>query len=122
MSGTALSRPPGLVASVVATLALALFSLVLAVLSLSVGHGFFSGGVAVALLVWALMVGAGGALLWRGVGLARGPVVAAGLLHVLAFAQFALTEPWTILGALAGLVATVGAILPSTRAALSRER
>lgn len=113
------TRPPGLVVAVVATVALTVFFVAMAVLSLSAGHGSFSGGVAFALILWALLVGGAGILLWRGHGWARGPVIAAGLLHVLAFGQFALNTPWAVLGAAAGLAAVVGAALPSTRGALS---
>jgi len=116
------SRPAGLLSAVAATLALAAFFLVMAALSLSSGQGALSGGVAGALGVWGLATGAAGWSLLRLRGLARGPVVAAGLLHVLAFGQFTLTAPWAALGALAGLVAVVGAVWPSTRAALSAAR
>lgn len=112
-------RPLGLLASAASTVGVAVFFAVMAALSLASGHGSFSSGVSVALLLWAVLVGAAGVLFWRRVGWVRGGVVAAGLLHVLAFGQFALASPPAILGALAGLVAVVGAVLPSTRDALS---
>lgn len=109
-----------LTVSAAATVGLAAFFVVMAGLSWAAGHGVFSGGIGVALVLWALIVGAAGVWLWRGSGWARGPVVFAGLLHAFAFGQFVPTAPWAALGALAGLVAAVGAVLPSTREALSR--
>lgn len=102
------------------TVALAAFFVVMAVLALTAGHGAFSGGVGVALIVWAVLTGAAGVWLWRGSGWARGPVVFAGLLHTFAFGQFVPTAPWAALGAAAGLLSVVCAVLPSTREALSR--
>ena len=116
-------RPVGVVVAVVATMALALFTLGMAVLSLAEGHGSFSGGVGFALVLWGLLVGAGAVLLLRGSRWARGPVVAAGLLHVFAYGQFALDgTPLAWLGALAGLAAAVGLVLPDSTAWFSRER
>lgn len=116
------SPPASLLVAVVATWGLAVFFVAMAVLSLTSGHGIFSSGVAVALLVWALLIAVAAWFLLRRAVWSRGPVVAAGLLHVAAFGQFALTEPWTIVGAVAGLAAVVGAAWPSTRLALRRAR
>lgn len=109
------SRPAGVLAAVAASLALAVFFVVMAVLSLSSGHGSLSGGVTFALVLWAVLVGASAVMLWRRAGWSRGPVIAAGLLHVLAFGQFTLSAPAAVLGALAGVIAVAGAVLPSTR-------
>ena len=109
--------------SALVTLGLAAFTIVMAVLSLAEGHGSFSGGVALALVLWGLLVGAGGVFLLRGARWARGPVVAAGLLHVFAFGQFALEgAPLAWLGAAAGLVAAVGLVVPSSTAWLNGAR
>lgn len=116
------SRPPGLTVAALSTLALAAFFVVMAVLSLASGHGAFSTGVALALLLWAVVTAGVGVALWRGARWARGPVVAAGLLHVFAFGQFVPSAPWAALGALAGLAATVGPVLPASRAWLSAGR
>ena len=120
MPPTAASRPAGVVASVAATLVLAVFFVVMAVLSLTAGHGSLSGGVSFALVLWALLVAASAVLLWRRARFARGPAVAAGLLHVFAFGQLALSAPPAALGALLGVIAVVGAALPSTQAWLTR--
>ncbi|MDO5533910.1 MAG: hypothetical protein Q4F65_04575 [Propionibacteriaceae bacterium] len=110
-------RPIGVTLAVIATVGLALFTLVMAVLSLASGHGRFSGGVALALVLWGLLVGVMGVFLYRGAWWARGSVVAAGLLHVFAFGQFALDgSPWAWLGAAAGLVSAVGVVLPTSTA------
>ncbi|WP_282005067.1 hypothetical protein [Propioniciclava sinopodophylli] len=107
--------PPGVLLSAFATLGLALFTLVMAILSLAEGHGAFSGGVALALMLWGVLVGAGSVLLLRGARWARGPVIAAGLLHAFAFGQFALNNaPLAWLGAAAGVAAVVGLVLPAS--------
>lgn len=120
MRETSSPRSPWLTAAAVAGVGLAAFFVVLAVLSLASGHGAFSGGVAVALLIWAVIVAVSGVLLWRGRGFLRGVVVAAGLLHVFAFGQMVPSNPWALLGSAAGLVCVVAPLLPSSRAGLSR--
>lgn len=115
-------RTPVLLASV-ASVGLAVFFVIMAALSLSAGHGEFSGLVGVALVLWGLIVGAFGYLFARGRRWARGPVVAAGLLHVFAFGQFAWEgAPQALLGALAGLVAVLGGVWPSTNAWINAPR
>ncbi|MFT3877913.1 MAG: hypothetical protein QM708_16055 [Propioniciclava sp.] len=122
MASPASPRPAGIVVSVTTTAVLAVFFLVMAVLSLSSGHGSLSAGVAVALVVWGLLVGVSAVLLWQGAAWSRGPVVAAGLLHVFAFGQLAVSAPLAVAGALAGAAAVAGAVLPSSRAWLTRPR
>lgn len=116
------TRSPWLIAVALTSVALAAFFIVIAVLSLSSGQGTFSGGVAVALIGWAVIVSAAGVALWRGRGHLRGVVVTAGLLHVFAFGQMVPHSPWATLGALGGLICVVGPLLPSSRSALSRAR
>lgn len=112
-------RPLGLQVSAIATWVLALAFVVMGALSLVEGHGVFSGGIAFMLVGWGVLVALAGWLLWRRSVWSRGLVVAAGLIHVLAFGQFTATAPWAVLGAIAGAAAVVGAVLPSTRAALT---
>lgn len=121
MSGTPPTRSPGLAAACAASVLLAVCFCVLALLALLAGHSTFSGGVAVALLVWAGIVGSAGVLLWFGRRFASGVVVFAGMLHLLAFGEMVPSNAWALLGAAAGLVSAVGPLLPSSRAALSRE-
>lgn len=116
---SAQTRPASLTIAALATGAMAVFFFVWAVLSLSAGHGTFSVGIALALLGWGVLIGAAAGQLYRRSAWARGPVVAAGLLHLAAFGQFALNQPWALLGAAAALVATVAAVWPSTRLALT---
>ena len=102
-------------------LGLALFALVMAILSLAEGQGSFSGGVGLALILWGLLIGAGGFFLLRGSRWARGPVLAAGLLQAFAYGQIALNNaPLAWLGAAAGLVAVIGLVLPSSTAWVTR--
>ena len=116
------TRPLGLTVAVATTIAFAAFFLIMAVLSLSAGHGTFSGGVAIALILWGALVGTCGVALWRGARWARGPVVAAALLHVFSFAQFAMDgSPVALVGAIAALAIVVGVLHPVSRAWLNRE-
>ncbi len=105
-----------------ASIAFAVFFLAMAVLSLTSGHGAFSGGVAIALILWGLIVGVCGFFLLRGARWARGPVVAAALLHVFSFAQFSMNgSPLTLIGAIVALAIVVGALHPVSRAWLNGE-
>ncbi|WP_232547724.1 hypothetical protein [Propioniciclava soli] len=115
-------RPASALVAGGATLALGVFFVVLALLALTSGHGEFSGHVAVGLAVWgAVVVGLGIAWLRRA-WWSRGPVVAAGLLHLLAFGQSTLVQPWAVLGAAAGLAAVVGALWPAVTPLVERRR
>lgn len=113
-------RPWGLTGAVVATGLFAVFFLVMMVLSLLGGNGIFSGHIAVGLAAWAVVNAGAAIMMARRAWWSRGPVVALGLLHVLAFGQSALVTPWALLGAVVGAVAVVGAAWPSTREALGR--
>lgn len=111
-------RPAGLVAASLATGALAAFTTVMAVLSLTSGHGWLSRGVALMLLLWGAGVAAAAWGFWRGSAWSRGPLVAVGLLHLAAYGQFALNQPLALVGAVLALTAVVGALLPTTTRAL----
>lgn len=122
MPETPPSRPLGLTVAIVTTIAFGVFFLVMAALSLSSGHGAFSGGVAIALILWGLIVGVCGVFLARGAKWARGPVVAAALLHVFSFAQFSMDgSPLALIGAIAALAILVGVLHPLSRAWLNGE-
>lgn len=116
------ARPLTLLAASGLTLGVAVFTLVVAGLSLTSGHGGFSVGIAVALLLWAVLVAGVGLAFGRARSWARGPLVAANLVHVFSYGEFALTEPVAIVGSLAALGAVVCALLPATRAALTAGR
>ena len=119
MSTSPTRGPASLVAAAALTIAGALVPAVVGVLSLASGHGSFSAGIAVALFLWAALVGGVGVALLRRRAWARGPAVAANLLHAFSYGEFALTEPVAVLGSVAALVAVVCAVLPATRAALT---
>jgi hypothetical protein len=86
--------------------------------SLAAGHGGFSGGVGVALVVYGLAMVAGAVALWRLSILGRGPVVAMGLLNLIAGYTFTATAPWVWLLVAVSAVTVVAAALPSTSRAL----
>ena len=114
-------RPPWVLAAAASTVLLALSFVVMAALSLTSGHGQFSGQVGAMLLAWGALVGFAGWGLWSLRPWSRGAVVASGLVHVFAFGQMVPTAPWAALGAALALVGVVGAVLPTTRAALRQE-
>lgn len=122
MSTSIHSRPAWLVAAAASTLALAAAFVVMAAMSLTSGHGQFSGQVALMLLVWGGLVGFAGWGMWDLRSWSRGAVVAAGLLHAFAFGQMVPTAPFAAAGALLAAVAVVGGVLPGTRQALTRGR
>ena len=86
----------------------------LAAASLAAGHGNFSGGVGIALIVYGLgMVGSAYAL-WRGSILGRGPIVAMALLNLVAGYTFTPSAPWVWLLVVVSAATLVAAALPST--------
>jgi hypothetical protein len=90
----------------------------LATASLAAGHGGFSGGVGVALIVYGVGMIAGGWGLWHGSIFGRGPVVATALLNLVAGYSFTATAPWVWLLVVVSAVTVVAAALPSTSRAL----
>lgn len=60
----------------------------LAVPSVASGHGSFSWQIAAMLAAYGLLLAVAGILLWRGVGVARGAVIALGLLNAFVAAQY----------------------------------
>jgi hypothetical protein len=94
----------------------------LATASLAAGHGGFSGGVGVALIVYGVGMIAGGWALWRGSIFGRGPVVATALLNLVAGYSFTATAPWVWLLVVVSAVTVVAAALPSTSRALHLRR
>lgn len=113
-------RPVSLIVAVVATGGFAVFFLVMAVLALTGGNGTFSNHIALGLLAWGVVNAGAAVALARRAWWSRGPVVALGLLHILAFGQSTLVSPAAALGLAAAVAAVVGAVWPTTRQALTR--
>mgnify|MGYP001259069591 FL=1 len=107
-------RPVGLVVAVAGSGLVALAVLALAIASLAAGHGEFSGGVGIALLVYGAIILAATWALWRGSLLGRGPVIATALLNLIAAVTFTPGAPWVWAVVLLAGATVVGAALPST--------
>jgi len=94
----------------------------LAAASLSVGHGSFSGGVGIALIIYGLAMGGSAYALWRGSILGRGPIVAMALLNLVAGYTFTESAPWVWLIVAVSAATVVAAALPGTSRALHLRR
>lgn len=81
-------------------------------------HEVVAWGIGAVLGVWAAIVLGGAVGLFRGRRWARGPVVAAALLHLASAASFAASQPWAWLAAGAAALTLVAALWPSTTAFL----
>jgi hypothetical protein len=92
--------------------------IVLAAASLAAGHGGFSGGVGIALVVYGVAMVGGAIALWKGSILGRGPVIAMALLNLVAGYTFTASAPWVWLLVAVSAATVVGAALPSTSSAL----
>jgi hypothetical protein len=90
----------------------------LAAASLAAGHGSFSGGVGIALIVYGVAMVAGAFALWKRSILGRGPVIAMALLNLVAGYTFTASAPWVWLLVAVSAATVVGAALPSTSSAL----
>lgn len=111
---SAQSRPRSVVVAAGSTVALVVFTVGVAVLSLVSGHGVFSVGIAVALVVWAVLGSASTWLLWSRSGWARGPIVAIGAVHAFAYGQFGLTQAWAWVGSALAVATVVAVLWPTT--------
>ena len=122
MPGTAPERPLPLVVAVVGAALAGVALVVLAIASLAAGHGSFSGGVGVVLLVYGAAMLAAAWGLWRRSLFGRGPVVAFSLLNLAAGVTFTGSSGWLWLGVAVSAVTAVAAALPATSAALHLRR
>ena len=118
MSDLKRPQPPGLVVAAAGSLVVGLALIALAAASLAAGHGGFSGGVGIALILYGLAMAAGAFALWRGSILGRGPVIATALLNLAAGYTFTGTAPWVWLLVAVSAATVVAAALPSTSRAL----
>jgi hypothetical protein len=115
-------RPPGLLVAAIGSLLVGVALIALAAASLGAGHGDFSGGVGIALIVYGVAMVGGSLALWKGSVFGRGPVIAMALLNLVAGYTNTQSAPlvWLIVAVSAATV--VGAALPSTSRALHRHR
>jgi hypothetical protein len=111
-------RPPGLLVAVTGSLLVGVALIVLAAASLAAGHGGFSGGVGIALIVYGVAMVGSAVALWKGSILGRGPVIAMALLNVAAGYTFTASAPWVWLLVAVSVATVVAAALPSTSRAL----
>jgi len=122
VSDPASHRPAGLLVAAGGSLLVGVLLIGLAVAALAVGHGAFSGGVGVALIVYGVAMIAGAVALWRGSIFGRGPVIALALINLVAAYTFTDSAPWVwLLVAISGIT-VVAAALPSTSSALHLRR
>lgn len=90
----------------------------LAAASLAAGHGSFSGGVGIALIVYGFAMAGGAFALWKGSIFGRGPVIAMALLNLVAGYTNTQSAPWVWLLVAVSAATVVAAALPSTSQAL----
>lgn len=114
MSASPFSRLPWRVVAGSGSVLIGLLLVGLSVAALAVGHGEFSGGVGVALLVYASVMIVAGVALGRGRLLGRGPVIATALLNVVVAWSFTGTAPWAWLVVAICAMTAVAAALPAT--------
>jgi hypothetical protein len=81
-------------------------------------RGALGAGVGAALLGWAALLAWAGTAFFRGRRWSRGPVVAAGLLHLASFANFVPSQPLALIPAAVALGTVVAAVWPATTRAL----
>lgn len=111
-------RPASLVLSASLSAAAAVFVFAMAGAALAVGGSTLGVGVAAFLLLWGLFVAAASWFLLRARPWARGPVVAAALIHLASMVSFGAHQPWAWLGAAIALGTVVAAVWPATTRAL----
>lgn len=112
------AKPAGLIVATVGSAVTAVAILVLAGAALSSAHGQFSGGVAIALLVYAAGILGATWAMWRGQVLGRGPVLACALLNLIAGYTFTGDAPWVWAFVAIAAATVVAAAMPSTSRAL----
>lgn len=115
-------RPAGVWVAAGGSLLVGLLLIGLAAASLVAGHGGFSGGVGVALVIYGVAMVAGASALWQRSVFGRGPVVAMALLNLVAGYTFTASAPWVWVLVMVSAVTVVAAALPSTSRALRLSR
>ena len=122
VSDPASHRPAGLLVAAGGSLLVGVLLIGLAAAALAVGHGAFSGGVGVALIVYGAAMIAGAVALWRGSIFGRGPVIALALINLVAAYTFTDAAPWVWLLVVISAITVIAAALPSTSSALHVRR
>ncbi len=112
------ARPPSLLLAAAVTALFALGMAVMGVLSVAGNPNIITLGIGLVLGAWAAVLAWAARGLARGRRWSRGPVVAAGLLHLASFGGFVSTQPWALVPAVLAGLAVAGAVWPSTTAAL----
>ena len=109
-------RPLGVVAASLGAVVVALVLISIGVVSTTAGHGAFSGAVGIFLVLYGLFIIVAGSALWRGSLLARGPVLATGVLNLIVAVSLAgsAIQSWLLAGVAA--VTVVASALPATTA------
>ena len=102
-------RPLGVVAASLGAVVVALVLISIGVVSTTAGHGAFSGAVGIFLVLYGLFIIVAGWALWRGSLLARGPVLATGVLNLIVAVSLAgsAIQSWLLAG-VAGTGVSVG--------------
>lgn len=118
-STTPTSRPVALLVAAGGTAVAAVLTLALAALSLAGGHGVFSAGVAVMLVIWAAAALAAARGLWARRVWSRGPATMIALVHTFGFGEFALNnQPLAWLAVVVAAATLVALVLPVTARSL----
>lgn len=112
------ARPPSVLLAAVLTGLFALGMAVMGVLSVASDPNLITLGIGLVLGAWAAVLAAAARGMFLGRRWSRGPVVAAGLLHLASFGGFVPSQPLALIPAALGGAAVVAAVWPSTTAAL----
>ena len=115
-------RPLSLLVAAGLTAVAAAFMAVVGVESVLANPGPLSAGIAAVLALWALFLAWASRGMFLGRRWSRGPVVAAGLLHLASFANFVGSQPLAVIPAAVALVTVGAARRPATTRALGLER
>ena len=122
MPAPATHRPAGQLIAVSGSLVVGVLLIGLAAAAIAAGHGGFSGGVGIALIIYGVAMIAGALALWRGSIFGRGPVIAMALINLVAGYTFTDSAPWVWLLVVISAITVIAAALPSTSSALHVRR
>lgn len=118
MTAPSPSAPPSLLVAAGLTGVAAAFFAIMGVGSAVASPTALGFGIGAVLLAWAAVLAVAAVGLARRRRWARGPVVAAGALHLASFANFVPSQPWALLGVAVAACTLAAALWPSTTKAL----